>query len=45
MVVLAGLEPTSFPNLGIMVYKTTALPLSYRTMVPPVGLEPTLKGF
>ena len=32
MEVLVGIEPTSFPNLGIMVYKTTALPLSYRTV-------------
>lgn len=31
LVLLPGLEPRSFPHLGIMPYKDTALPLSYRS--------------
>lgn len=31
LVLQVGIEPTSFPYLGIMAYKTTALPLCYRS--------------
>ena len=46
MVLPAGIEPTSFPNLGIMVYKTTALPLCYGSKLEPTfGFEPKPTSF
>lgn len=35
LVEVPGLEPRSFPDLGIMGYKPTALPLSYISKIGP----------
>lgn len=42
LVVGAGVEPTLRPNLGLLAYKTSVLPIKLSDhMVLAVGIEPT----